>query len=165
MQDVLSEIEEKSIGWDREKARSVLAKSLETINIASDVARAAVENAQNMPDDFINSCEELKQHIKDLQVSNRTGGPKALKQVTRADANKIIRTLDQILAAQDVSRIVSMSLDLTKQSQMFVAMMEVISKRFGEEERAKAEDITAQLTPEQLVIVWGMIRENKIDTR
>lgn len=163
MDEVLAEIEEKSIGWDREKARAVLAQSLETIEIASKVARGAVENAENMPADFKEGCEELKQHIKGLQASNKTGGPKGLNQITRGDANKIIRTLDQILASTDVAKIVSLSLDLTKQAQMFVAMMEVISKRFGEEERAKAEDITKQLTPEQLVIVWGMIRENQRD--
>lgn len=165
MDEVLKEIEEKSIGWDREKARNVLAESLDTIQIAARVARQAVQQAENMPEEFVAGCQDLKAHMKDLQAKSLVGGSKKLGYVTRAESNKIIRTLDQILNAMDVARIVSLSLDLTKQAQMFVGMMEVISRRFGEEERAKAEDITQQLNPEQLIQVFQWVRENQIDSR
>ena len=153
-------LERAEIGWDRDKARGTLAESMQTIEIASRLARKAVTEIDGAAIDIAADVEALKEIISDMQAEGISSG-KTSGTCTRRQANAILTVCNRLVRAFDVKEIVRMSLDLTNQSRIFVDMMDRVDKRYGEEDRKRAEDITEHLTTEQLLQVLAWVGENK----
>lgn len=163
MPDELTEVVERvEIGWDREKARETLSESMQTISVASRLARKAVMEIESTSQEIEPDIITMKGMISAMRAEGISSGRQS-GTCTRSQAQKIISSCNKILACFDVNDIVRMSLDLTNQSRIFIEMMDRIDKRYGAEDRQQQEDITRWLTEGQLMMVMGWIRENKTE--
>ena len=159
--DPLTEaVERVEMGWDRDEARATLADSIQTIAVASRMAKKAISALETAEEEVSESISDLKSMVKELQGDGIKRG-RASNGITRAQASKIISLSDKIAKTFDIGPIIRMSLDLTNQSASFVNMMEKIDRKYGEEDKRAAEDITRYLDEEQLMQVYEWVRENK----
>lgn len=149
--------ERAELGWSADNARNTLAEAMLTIRAATSIARRAVTDMEtlssNVEQDFI--------RLRSIASSSPTSNSQKSPHLSRKQAGMLVNVCNRLLKALDVKELVKMSLDLTNQARIFVEMREKIDKRYGEEERQRAEDITRYLTAEQLVWVLGLIEENK----
>lgn len=147
------------LGWDRDAARQTLAETMATINVAVGMARTAVEDMESLKSDVQADVTKLKQLVDAIDPTQLSSA-RAATNLTRTQARSLLSVLRNIERTFDVTVIVRMSLDLTRQSQIFVTMMEAIDKRYGAEDRQAQEDITEHLTGPQLLQVRQWLTEN-----
>lgn len=159
MDQLKEAVERVEMGWDRDKARATLADSMQTIEVASRMAKRAIVGIEGATETLEYELKELREFIESIRldgISKRGGNT-----LTRLQASKIIQNTDRIARTFDIAPIIRMSLDLTNQTHAFVNMMDKIDKRYGEEDRRASEDITRHLTEDQLMQVYEWVRENK----
>lgn len=161
MPDELQEaIERSEMGWNREDARETLAHSMQTITIASRMARNALSDIEKNASDVEPFLETIKTIVEKFQAEGITGSRKG-GNMTRQQAASLISGIGALRRAFDMSAIVKLSLDLTNQTKSFVDMMQKIEARYALEDANRAADITEHLTSDQLMQVMEWVKENQ----
>lgn len=125
-----------------------------------DVSRAAVASLHGSEQQLQANIEFLHATVESMRERGISSA-RASKTLTRSQATKIVTALGQLKSLLDVNQIIKRAGDLTKQTAQFVALMEQIDRRYGDEARRDSEDLRKSLTSEQLLIVYEMVAENK----